>query len=123
MRRRSHDRGFVAAPPERVYGRLADAGSYPSWWPGTEAAEGSLQLHLGRRNHRAVAGRHRADVGLFMTLGGDVELEWFLERWDDGTIVSCLLDVDAGWRRADRRLLRMRGTVRQALVGLKEDLE
>ena len=123
MRRRSHDRGFVAAPAARVYERLADVGSYTSWWPGAETAGGSLRLPLGARRVRAVAERHRADVGLFLALDGEDELEWFVELWEDGSIVSCFLDVESGDRRNDRHLLRMRGTVRQALAGLKDDLE
>lgn len=49
-------------------------------------------------------------------------LEWYLEPFQEGTIVNVLLDVEAGSgaRRSERRLVRMRSSVRRALVGLYE---
>lgn len=129
MKVRAHDQGFVPAPPAAVYATVSQPASYPSWWPGAtcDGVGGStLRLPLGRgRREIASVERHRPDVGVFLTLpdsGGT--LEWYLEPFQDGTIVNGLLDVEAagGRRRSQRRLLRMRASVRRALVGLHEAL-
>lgn len=118
---RSHDQGFVAAAPGEVYTLLAEPVSYPGWWPGTRANGEGVLLPLGRRPRHATPDRKREGIGLYLVFGGD-SLEWYLEPFDDGTIVNAFLDVEAA-RRASRRLLRMRASVRTGLVGLKHRLE
>lgn len=124
VRLRSHDQGFVAAPPRRVYELLADPASYPGWWPGAGADGGGVSLPLGRRPRAARPERERAEIGLYLMFG-DESLEWYLEPFDDGTIVNAFLDVapTGSARRASRRMLRMRAALRTALVGLKRRLE
>ena len=127
MRVRSHDQGFVPAPPTSVYALVSRPASYPSWWPGA-ACDGDagsalrLPLEPGKRKPATVE-RHRPDVGVFLSLPGHRgTLEWYLEPFQEGTIVNVLLDVEAGSgvRRSERRLVRMRSSVRRALVGLYE---
>jgi hypothetical protein len=70
-----------------------------------------------------MAERHRNDVGLHL-VSPDGDLEWYLEPFDDGTIVNAFLDVeDVPGRRGERRLHRLRGSIRAGLVGLKRHLE
>jgi uncharacterized protein YndB with AHSA1/START domain len=129
VRVRAHDQGFVPAPPAAVYATVSQPSSYPSWWPGaTWHAVGRSTLRLplepGRRRPASVE-RHRPDVGVFLSLPGyRGTLEWYLEPFQEGTIVNGLLDVEAagGRRGSERRLLRMRTSVRGALVGLHEAL-
>jgi uncharacterized protein YndB with AHSA1/START domain len=129
VRVRAHDQGFVLAPPAAVYATVSQPASYPSWWPGATCdADGRSTLRLplepGRRSPASVE-RHRPDVGAFLSLPGyRGTLEWYLEPFQEGTIVNGLLDVEAagGRRGSERRLLRMRTSVRGALVGLHEAL-
>ncbi len=127
MRLRSHDEGFVAAPPPAVYATVRDLGRYGTWWTGAgPLADDAVHLPLGRRKVPARPERPRPDVGLHLALPSfDGSLEWYLEPFDDGTIVHAFLDVDVpgGERRATRRLLRLRGSLRRALVGLKRSVE
>lgn len=118
---RSHDQGFVGAAPARVYEVLADPSSYPTWWPGARAGPEGVSLPLARRPRPAGPRQLRDDVGLHL-VSEDRHLEWYLEPFDDGTIVNAFLEVAPG-RWADRRLLRMRGAIRRGLVGLKRRLE
>jgi hypothetical protein len=118
---RTHDRGFVAASPALVYGRVSDPSTYPSWWPGADGGRPSL----GPETVAEVSPeRHREGTGLFLRLDPVGELEWYLEPWEDGTIVNCLLELRSVPRRrwSDRGLGRVRGTIRRALIGLKDDL-
>jgi hypothetical protein len=117
---RSHDQGFVGAPPSRVFGLLADPASYPSWWPGTGSHEGALSLPL-RAAGPVTAERERDGVGLYLAFD-DGSLEWYLEPFDDGTIVNAFLDVPAPAGKP-RRLRAMRSRIREAMVGLKRRLE
>ena len=120
---RSHDQGFVAAHPERVYETLANPASYAAWWPGARVVPEGVLLPFRRRPRPATADRHRNDVGLHL-VSPDEELEWYLEPFDDGTIVNVFLQLtDAQGRSSHRRLRRMRGAVRTGLVGLKRRLE
>jgi hypothetical protein len=49
-------------------------------------------------------------------------MEWFLEPFQEGTVVNCILDLDlaGGWRGTSRRLRRIRTAIRRGLVGLME---
>lgn len=119
----SFDQGFVAAPPAAVYPELADLARYERWWPRWSAG-----LHLGGRASLAArAEGHRQDVGLILHIEGRVTgtLEWYLEPFEEGTIVYAILNLDvaAGERRTARRLLRARSELRRALVALKRRLE
>lgn len=118
-RLRSHDQGFVAAAPGRVHAALRDPAGYPGWWPGTAVRGGELELPLAR-HHAAVPERERDGLGLHLMFGGD-SLEWYLEPFEEGTVVNAFLEVDGP--RSDRALLRMRGEIRRGLVGLKKKLE
>jgi hypothetical protein len=119
---RSHDQGFVAASPDRVYELIAQPDTYPAWWAGSRPGADGLSLPVARRAARVE--RERDGVGLHLVFG-EGSLEWYLEPFDDGTIVNAFLDVRATrpGRRASRGLLRMRGAVRRGLVGLKKELE
>lgn len=133
----AHDQGFVAAPPREVYEVLSDVRSYPAWWPGTDAAgdtdaaagEGADTVRLRLPPAPPViasAERHRPGVGVFIRLGPPLEgtLEWYLEPFEEGSIVNAILDLrlDGGRRRAARRLGRLRAGIRGALVALREHL-
>lgn len=126
---RAHDQGFVPAPPGRVYAALADPAGYARWWPGARAdVAGERGVRIGRG---AWVGARpegvRDGVGILLGLGrlAAGSLEWFLEPFDDGTIVNCIVELETpgGARRARRRLLRLRTAVRTGLVGLKGSLE
>jgi hypothetical protein len=129
VRVRAHDQGFVPAPPTAVYAAVSQPASYPSWWPGAtcDGDQGSalrLPLESGKGRSASVE-RHRPDVGVFLSLPVyRGTLEWYLEPFQDGTIVNGILDVEAAraGRWSQRRLLRMRASVRRALVGLHEAL-
>ncbi len=129
MRLLAWDQGFVAAGPAGVYRALADPTAYPRWWPDAtvEGSDGALVLRLHRVGTvRARPERHREHEGLFLVLDGDLggTLEWYLEPFEEGTIVNCLLEVDVpgGPRAAERRLRRFRIAVHRGLVGLKAEL-
>ena len=117
---RSHDQGFVSAPPGRVFGLLADPASYPGWWPGTSNRDGGLTLPLPAAEP-ARPERERDGVGLYLAFE-DGSLEWYLEPFDEGTIVNAFLDVPASVGRP-RRLRVMRSRIREGMVGLKRRLE
>jgi hypothetical protein len=123
-RLRAHDQGFVGAPPPDVYRALDRPASYPEWWTGSEVRGAGIVLPLAKRLSPATLDRRRDGIGLFLRFGDD-SLEWYLEPFDDGTIVNGLLDVEVSGRggRSARRLLRMRGVLRGGLVGLKRRLE
>ena len=128
MRLRGHDRAFIAAPPDRVHDALADTAAYPRWWPGVvpTGTDGRVRLPLDRRGSEANPSGARAGIGLWLELPSyDGSLEWYLEPFEDGTIVNAFLDVDLALaqRRAARRLLRFRTSVRRGLFGLKRALE
>ena len=117
-RLRSHDQGFVAAAPGDVHAVLRETGSYPEWWPGARAAVGGgVELPFIRRRV-AMPERERDGVGVHLVFGSG-SLEWYLEAFEEGTIVNALLEVES----TDRRLSTMRGNVRRGLVGLKRKLE
>jgi hypothetical protein len=119
---RSHDQGFVGASPDRVYGLIARPDTYPTWWAGSRLAGEGLSLPVGGGAARME--RARDGIGLHLVIG-EGSMEWYLEPFDDGTIVNAFLEVPLRrpGRRATRRLLRLRGMVRRGLVGLKKELE
>ena len=119
---RSHDQGFVGASPAQVYEVLANPSSYPTWWPGARGSAEEVILPLDRSAGSVEADGFREDVGLHL-LSEKQELEWYLEPFDDGTIVNAFLEVPGSGRRVERRLLRMRSALRGGLVGLKRHLE
>jgi hypothetical protein len=130
MNLKAHDQGFVAASPGRVYGALADLGGYPAWWAGATSDPESDRVRLGLepgRGVEATAERRREGLGLFLRLGPPLHgtLEWYLEPFEEGTMVNCFLDVEppGGRWRASRRLPHLRAGVRRGLVGLKMALE
>ena len=129
MRTRAHDQGFVDAPPGIVYRSLSDIGAYASWWADAAGgeSEGVVRIRLEPRLvTEARPERHREGVGLFLRLGPpyDGTLEWYLERFEDGTVVNVFLDVGlAGRGDGSRRLRRIRSAIRRGLVGLKARLE
>lgn len=126
MHRAAHDQGFVAAGPSDVYEALAGLPGYPRWWTDARAGD-PLELRLGGRLLRAEASALRPDIGLILHLHGAFPgtLEWHLQPEDDGTIVNSILNIEppGGRRRAERRLLRCRASIRRGLVGLKGSLE
>jgi hypothetical protein len=105
---RSHDQGFVAVAPAKVYAVLAEPSSYPSWW----ATGGSVARIEGERD----------GIGLHLVFG-EGSLEWYLEPFDDGTIINAFLDIQGPERAAGRRLRRARRKLHSGLVGLKKMLE
>jgi hypothetical protein len=123
---RSHDQGFVPVAPDRVYEALSDPATYERWWPGVGTWSGErLSLRLDGRPWEATPDRERPGVGMFLNLRPSLgTLEWYLEPFEEGTVVNCLLDLDlpGGSRRALRRLRRIRTAVRAGLVGLLETL-
>jgi hypothetical protein len=125
----AHDQGFVAAPPSRLYGVLAEIASYGSWWPGVrvDTQEDGFRLDLGAGGARARPEGRRPDVGLVIRLGPPYggTLEWYLEPFEEGTIVNSIVDLEVagGQGRSGRLLRRLRSGVRRGLVGLKGTLE
>lgn len=121
---RSHDQGFVPAPPAQVYEVLSDIRSYASWWPRARVSPEGVTLPLFRGGQGARADRFREDLGLHLVSEAH-DLEWYLEPFDDGTIVNVFLEVgdSPSGRRGERRLLRMRSAVRRGLIGLNRRFE
>ena len=125
-----HDRGWVPAPPKEIYRVAQSIPTYPSWWRRADVEEGESGRHLfvtiaGLGRVRASAAGERPGVGLIIQLAGDVDgvLEWFLEPFKDGTIVSFLLRLSTRPRRWERRQLAYRSAVREGLVALRTMFE
>ena len=123
------DQGFVAAPPGSVFRVLKDVSSYPSWWPGTEvrSSGGHLSVRLpGGPMSPAEAEGHREGVGLTIRLDPPYSgtLEWYLEPFEEGTVVSSILHLDlpGGPRRSARALRRLREGIHGGLVALRKRL-
>lgn len=130
MHRQAWDQGVVWADPSLVYRALSDPAGYAAWWPGarTFLDDGRVTLRLeGVPGLRVAPERPRDGVGLFLRVDGDYSgtIEWYLEPFEEGTIVSCLveLDIPGGPGRSQRRLRGLRAAVRRGLVGLKVALE
>jgi hypothetical protein len=125
----SVDQGFVAAPHVSVYRVLADVRAYPVWWPGAEVRSSGEDLRFrlpGGPPAPTVAGGHREGVGLTLGLGPPYSgtLEWYLEPFEEGTVVNSIVHVDlpGGPRRAGRRLRRLRVEIHRAMAALREHL-
>jgi hypothetical protein len=126
---RALDHGFVAAERERVFEVLRDPAGYPRWWPGTRSlGDGRLQIP-GLPPAALSAEAVRPGTGLVVRVsdprprGVDGHLEWYLESFQEGTVVSCITDLRAPRPWRPRRVLRLRSGVRSAMVALKGMLE
>ncbi len=128
------DAGFVRAPAQLVYRRLAHIGAWPSWWQGTRvrplAPTGShetwaleLRGQLGRRVRlRAVASAWREETGFVLSLTGDLDGSWelWLEPSAGGTVVHHVVVATSLVPRPDRVLSDLRRAIRRGLWDLKD---
>ena len=126
MRVASVDTGFVAAAPGRVFQVVADPAAYPTWWPGAMAGSASeLRLPgIGRAEYRLEA--VRPGVELTVRLQGRRHggcLQWYLEPFEEGTVVYGIVDLETDRRWTVRRQRGIRAGIRAAMVALKELLE
>ena len=117
------DQGYSTLRPGRVLTILADVEAYPRWWPEVRAPRpGRLRVPgIGEVDVR-VDGL-RPDVGLYLRLSGarlEGHLEWYLEPFEEGTVVNCITNIRASGRWSPRRTLRVRAAVRRAMVALRE---
>ncbi len=119
------DQGFVPATAAVCYGRLADPAGYPAWWPGAAVrdAPGGTAIEIGGLRMEGVRPDGvRPGVGLYLRFdgrGGAGSLEWYLEPFDGGTIVSAIAELDPRRPWGRRRVLRFRAAIRDGLVGLR----
>jgi hypothetical protein len=125
-----HDRGFVDAPLDAVYGIVRVPDRYGDWWPrvtNRPGGEGIPHLVLaGFGKLEVVVERDRPPDSFVLGIRNDRAegtLEWFLQPMTGGTLVNVLLGLRSarGWNR--RRELAYRSAVRDALVALKRSLE
>jgi len=123
---RSLDHGFVRATPERVFEVLRDPAGYPAWWPGARALGDGRIAFPGLPPVRLEPEGVRPGTGLILRVSGargdalGGHLEWYVEAFEEGTMVSCIADLRARRRWSSRRVLRMRAGFRSALVVLRE---
>jgi hypothetical protein len=115
---RSHDQGFIAAPPPAVYEALSQPETYARWWDGARAEGGEVEAPALDGSARMEG--HREGLGLYLT-SGDASLEWYLEPFEEGTIVNAFLDLPPS--NSARGVLRRRWAIRRGLTGLKLDIE
>jgi len=123
---RSLDHGFVRVPPERVLAVLRDPARYPAWWPGAKAlGDGRISLP-GMPPVRLEPEGVRSGTGLRLRVSGargdalEGHLEWYVEAFEEGWVVSCIADLRPRRPWSPRRMLRMRSGFRSALVALRE---
>jgi uncharacterized protein YndB with AHSA1/START domain len=122
----SVDTGFVAAAPGRVFEVVADPAAYATWWPGARA-ESPSELRLpgiGRAGYRV----REVRPGVELTLGLQGRrhvgrLQWYLEPFEEGTVVYGIVDLETDRRWTVRRQRGIRAGIRRAMVALKEMLE
>jgi polyketide cyclase/dehydrase/lipid transport protein len=126
MRVAEIDRGFVRAPPGRVFEIVRDPARYPEWWPRVRrAGEGAVRFPELGKVRTGVRGVKDGVELIVEVEGGAVRghLQWYLEPFKDGTIVYGITDLETTRRWSRRRVLRHRASMRRALVSLKGDLE
>jgi len=123
---RSLDHGFVRATPERVFEVLREPAGYPAWWPGARAlVDGRIALP-GMPPVRLEPEVLRPGTGLRLGIAGGRgdalagHLEWYVEAFEEGAVVSCIADLRSRRPWSRRRVLRMRAGFRSALVVLRE---
>ena len=126
MRVAAIDQGFVLAAPGRVFELVCDPAGYPSWWPRVRTdGEGRLRFpELG--SVAAAVDVVREGIELMVPVEGRRvrgHLQWYLEAFEEGTIVYGITDVQTTKRWSARRVLRHRTSMRRALVALKERME
>lgn len=137
MHANTTDEFWVDAPPDAVYEALLAPGT--GWWPGARATADGERVRVSAPGFHRLARRVRFEArldklrpGKGMTWWLDRgELhgrgEWWLERFNNGTIVHYFLDVDPGeagrYRRWSSRVRRHRWAVRRGVNALKRILE
>ena len=112
------------AAPIGVFEVLRDPSGYPTWWPGARGGDGTLVLP-GLGGVRVAAEGIRVGVGLTVRLDGDRaegHLEWYLEPFREGTVVNSITNLWARRRWSPRRSLRLRASIRDAMVALDRNL-
>jgi hypothetical protein len=115
------DQGFVPASPERAFEMLRLPDAYPGWWPGVRAGRGGIDLPVLGEVSVSVE-RVRTGVGLLVGVTGrraSGHLEWYLEPFEEGTLVSCITDLEVRRAWSPRRVRRWRASVRSGLVALE----
>jgi uncharacterized protein YndB with AHSA1/START domain len=126
MRVAEVDRGFVPAPPDRVFELVRDPNGYPVWWPGVRAA-GQGRLRFPELRSVSVAtDAVREGIELLVRVEGREgrgHLQWYLEAFKEGTIVFGITDVQTRKAWSTRRVLRHRTSMRQALLAMKSRFE
>jgi len=106
---------------------LRDPSGYPAWWPGARALGGGRLGFPGLPPMRAATSGVRPGVGLFVRIQGRTRtgrrlaghVEWYLEGFKEGTVVSVISNLETGRPWSPRRVLRFRAGMRDALVALK----
>jgi uncharacterized protein YndB with AHSA1/START domain len=112
----------VGSPPARVFEVLEDTAGYPRWWPGAKERPQDRLVLPGFGSVAARATEVRPGVGLFVRLEGRGfrgHVEWFLEPYKEGTVVNGIVNVEAGRRWRERRILAVRAGLRSAMVALR----
>ena len=126
MRVAEVDKGFVRATADRIFEVVSVPGRYPEWWPDVRAEE---RGRVGFPEMGVVEVRtDRVEPGVELVVpvrGSTVRghLQWYLERFRDGTIVYGITDIETNRRWSPRRVLRHRASIHRALIALKDKLE